>query len=332
MTISSTQAMTENGSTANAIVVIGSINMDLVCRTPRMPQPGETILGRDFVTIPGGKGANQAVASANLVTSHQVHLIGRVGQDAFGTRLLEDLQAHGVQTGFVKMTPDVASGCAFILVDDEGENSIVVISGANDHLSPQDIDQAEGLLKTAVIVLFQLEVPLETVAYALERCREFGVPTILDPAPAPPQGLPPTLFQVDLLTPNESETEIILAYDGIRDSKIGEGQDQTEEIGQILFRQGVKTVVLKQGAAGAMLIRPDEVPQPVAGFPAQVVDTTAAGDAFAGALAVALSEGQEIIEAIRFANAAGALCCETLGAQPAMPTRAQVEQRLWDKH
>ena len=200
-----------------------------------------------------------------------------------------------------------------------GENSIVVVPGANHHLTKGDIEAAEGLLKKAAVVVLQLEIPLETVVYAIQRCQALGVPTILDPAPVPPTGLLPDMFGVTILSPNQGETDQILA---------DAGQLSPEEGHQLLLKRGVEILVLKQGAEGASLIQANEPVVSVPGFSAQVVDTTAAGDAFTGALAVAFAEGHDLAEGIRFANAAGALCCETLGAQPAMPSRAAVLERV----
>src|SRR5436190_21851972 len=192
------------------IVIIGSINMDLVCRTGRMPRPGETILGGDFVTIPGGKGANQAVAAARLASSGtEVFLIGRVGSDDFGQQLLEGLKQNAVNTAHVTTTPG-ASGVAMILVDRGGENSIVVAPGANAKLSPADVDSATSIISSASVVILQLEIPLNTVRHAVGLCRESAVFTILDPAPVPADGLPRALFAVDVLTPNQQEAALIL--------------------------------------------------------------------------------------------------------------------------
>src|SRR5436853_1332533 len=190
------------------IVVIGSINLDLVCRVGRIPAPGETVLGNDLSQFAGGKGANQAVAAARLGAT--VHMIGRVGDDDFGSRLLNGLQQHKVNTDHVTVTEGASSGCALILVDKKGENSIVVAAGANTRLRPADIDAAEGLLARASIVLIQLEVPLPTVQHAIKVCRQLGVFVILDPAPVPSKGLPKEIFQVNILTPNQREAEELL--------------------------------------------------------------------------------------------------------------------------
>jgi ribokinase len=288
------------GKRPGPIVVIGSINMDLVCRVGSLPKPGETLLGRDFATIPGGKGANQAVAAARLADGRvDVHMIGRVGDDAFGRELLAGLKRNGVKTKHVAVTRGVASGVAMILVDDRGENSIVVAAGANARLTRGDIDAAEPLIRTASVVVMQLEIPLATVRYAAAMCRRLGVYTILDPAPAPAK---PLRVPVDLLTPNETEAKAA-------------------------GRSGAETLVLKLGSRGCALVTSGGR-QVVASFNVRVVDTTAAGDAFTGALAVGQALAMPMPETLQMANAAGALCCTKLGAQPALPSRREVERLL----
>ena len=282
------------------IVIIGSINMDLVCCTPTLPRAGETVLGSEFLTIHGGKGANQAAAAARIAEGRaDVHMIGRVGDDDFGRELLGGLRENGVVTKRVGVTKGAASGVAMILVDRNGENSIVVTPGANAKLTPADIDAAQGLIRTAAVVVMQLEIPLATVRHALKLCRRLGVFTILDPAPAPAK---PLAFDVDLLTPNETETRTVR-------------------------RAGAKQVVLKLGARGSELIDGDGSHR-VKPFKVKVVDSTAAGDAFTGALAVGRALGMPMTETLRMANAAGALCCTKLGAQPALPTRREIQRLL----
>jgi ribokinase len=268
--------------------------MDLVCPVAKLPRAGETLLGRGFSKIPGGKGANQAVAAARLADGRvEVHMIGRVGDDDFGLELLAGLKRNGVVMKRVAAMPGIASGVAMILVDDRGDNSIVVAPGANARLTPADIDAAEPLLRTASVVVLQLEIPLATVRHAVAICRRLGVYSILDPAPAPSK---PLRLAVDLLTPNETEAKTARGIEA-------------------------KSVVLKLGAHGCRL---DE--QLVKPFKVRVVDTTAAGDAFTGALAVGRALGMPMLETLRMANAAGALCCTKLGAQPALPTRRAVER------
>ncbi len=307
------------------IVVIGSINMDLVCRAERIPKPGETILGRDLVMVPGGKGANQAVAVARL--GGNVQMIGRVGDDDLGTRLLSGLTSHHVQTDYVTITEGVASGCAVILVDAKGENSIVVSPGANARLTPADIDAAEELIASAACVVLQLEIPLATVKHVIALCKRVNVSTILDPAPVPSEELDRQFFGVSVLTPNQSEAELLVGQP--RDVRLPAKKIiDPKQIGTELVARGAECVVLKLGRKGAMIVDREGRIEHIKAFKPKVIDTTAAGDAFTGALAIARSEGMEMPSAVRFANAAGALACETFGAQPSLPTRKAVEKLL----
>ena len=299
------------------IAVVGSLNMDLVTRTPRIPQPGETIIGSDFRTVPGGKGANQAVAAARL--GIQVSMVGRVGRDAFAQPLLDNLAAAGVDHTFVTQDPGAATGVALIVVDDAGQNSIVVASGANAHLSPADVDAAESTIAAAAALLLQLESPLETVTRAAEIARAHGVTVILNPAPAHP--LPAKLLSmVDVLIPNESETALLTGLPV-------DSQTEAEAAAAALRELGVGTVILTLGERGALLAREDGA-EYLAAFEVTPVDTTAAGDAFVGGFAVALAEGRTLAEAVRWGNATGALATTKLGAQPSLPTRQELEALL----
>jgi ribokinase len=304
------------GSQKRSIVVVGSINMDLVCRVPRLPDPGETVLDGAFDTFHGGKGANQAVAAARL--GAEVHLIGRVGGDEFGGRLLAGLAGNGVRTGAVKVTRGAASGVASILVAGDGENCIAVAPGANGLLAPADIDAAEGLIRRAAVVVAQLEVPIATVRRAMEIARRHGVVTILDPAPAPARGLPRDLYRVDILTPNEVEAAALL---GARSPR------KPTAIAKALLALGPRMVALKLGARGALHSAGKTAPE-IRAFRVEATDTTAAGDAFTGALAVGMSEGWPLSRAVRFACAAGALASTKQGAQPSLPSRRAVERLL----
>lgn len=296
------------------IVVVGSLNMDLVARSPRIPQPGETILGGELQYHPGGKGANQAVAAARL--GGQVTMIGRVGRDAFAQPLLDNLAASDVDHTYVLPTPDVATGVALIVVDDNGQNSIVVTSGANNLLTPLDVDAAESVIEDAQVLLLQLETPIETVHRAAEVAHRHGVTVILNPAPA--QKLPDELLRlVDILIPNESETALLTGMPAVK-------PEDTIAAGQALRVLGIETVIITLGKAGAVLIQEGE-PVVVPTFHVNAVDTTAAGDAFVGSLAVALAERLSLREAVRRGNAAGALSTTKPGAQPSLPTRAEVE-------
>ena len=301
------------------ITVVGSLNMDLVVRAPRIPQPGETIIGGDFRTVPGGKGANQAVAAARL--GGQVSMVGRVGGDAFGGALLDNLCAAGVDRAFVTRDSEAATGIALITVDDGGQNSIVVASGANMRLVPADVDAAEAAIVASDALLLQLESPTETVTRAAELARSHGVRVVLNPAPAGP--IPPALLAlVDVLIPNESETAYLAGM------VVGD-QVQAEAAAHSLRDMGVTTVVLTLGERGAMLAWEGGT-QLFPAFGVTPVDTTAAGDAFVAGFAVALAEGRSLAEAVRWGNAAGALAATKMGAQPSLPTRTALEKMLVD--
>jgi ribokinase len=306
------------------IVVVGSINIDLVARAERIPAIGETILGLDFQTHPGGKGANQAVAVARL--GYPVVMIGKLGSDRFGAQLRSHLQTAGVDIRGVGASPG-SSGVAMIVVSTRGENTIVVTSGANARLTPEDLDAHLDLIRAAGIVLTQLEIPISTVEHLANICHREGIPLILDPAPA--QALPTSvLHSVRWFTPNVTEAAFYL----------GAAQHNCDslsysEIAGALLHSGVPGVILKLGADGAYIASspgrnehgPDEH---VGAFPVQVVDTTAAGDAFNGAFATALMSGKSPLESARFAAAAAAISVTRHGAQPSMPTLEEVEHLL----
>ena len=299
------------------VTVADSLNMDLVVRAPRIPEPGETIIGGEFRTVPGGKGANQAVAAARL--GAQVAMVGRVGGDAFGGLLLENLAAAGVDPAFVTRDPQAATGVALIEVDDAGQNSIVVVSGANMRLAPADVEAAAAAIGVADVLLLQLESPLETVTRAAQVAHAQGVTVILNPAPARPvpAGL---LGLVDVLIPNESETALLTGL------PVGD-QEQAQAAAAALRRMGVPTVILTLGERGALLAYEGGA-ELFPAFDVTPVDTTAAGDAFVGGLAVALAEGRPLQEAVRWGNAAGALATTRLGAQPSLPTRLALDDML----
>jgi ribokinase len=303
------------------ILVVGSINMDIVVRAPRMPAPGETVLGDGLVTSPGGKGANQAVAVARL--GGACRMIGRVGEDAFGAALLGNLKREGIDCTDVIGTPGVATGVAMIVVDAKGENSIVVASGANYCVSPDDLFTRESAFKQAAVVVLQLELPLPTVRAAIDLARRHGAKIILDPAPAP-KVMPVELCQVDILSPNVSEAQTITGQFAI-ESRID------KLVASDLIARGAKTAVLKLGPRGSMVVAADGHFYTVPPYKVQVVDTTAAGDAFTAALAVAVGRGDRIHAAAKFANAAGALACTKLGAQSAMPTEVEVRMLMEDQ-
>jgi ribokinase len=297
------------------IAVVGSLNMDLVVRAPHMPIPGETVIGSDFRTIPGGKGANQAVAAARL--GAKVAMIGRVGDDDFGRSQLRNLGQLGVDTTHVMVDLETATGIALITLDARGQNSIVLAPGANMRLTKEDINAARGAIVQSDVLVLQLESPLEVVTYAIDIAHAEGVKVVLNPAPARP--LPKeTLARLDYLIPNESETALLT---GIEVADL----DSTKEAAKRLRDEGVDTVILTLGDRGAFLTSAEESVH-IPGYEVEVVDTTAAGDAFVGGLAMALARGQNPAEAVRYANAAGALAVTRLGAQPSLPTRQEVEE------
>jgi ribokinase len=295
------------------VVVVGSVNMDLVARTPRIPLAGQTLIGTDFATTPGGKGANQAVAVARL--GYPVHMIGCVGEDVFGQALLDNLNSAGVETAAVKRVAG-PSGIAQILVADNGENSIVVVPGANDKVDPAAIDRQAALIRSAGLVLCQLELPPETTSYLLAFCAEAGVPVMLDPAPA--AALPETIWrQVEWFTPNETEAAFYLGH-------ITTPEDGTAE----LLGRGLRGVVLKRGGEGAFVAVAGGNAAWVKSFHVDAIDTVGAGDCFNGALAVAMLEGNDPWVAARFASAAAAISVTRRGAQASMPSRVEVDDFL----
>ncbi len=307
-----------------AIVITGSLNMDFVVVTKHLPAPGETVLGRDFRTIPGGKGANQACAAGKLISPEiaDVRMVGRVGTDVFADQLRASLASAGVDVSAVLSTPAEATGVALIEVDETGQNSIVVASGANFRITPADIEETRGSFAGVRCALFQLETPLATVQAALGLARSEGATNILDPAPAQPLSSE-LLDLVDILTPNESEACLLL---GRKASAVGLGE--APEIAAALMALGARSVVLKLGAAGAFYLDSAGLQFHAPGFAVQAVDTTAAGDTFNAAFAVALTEGNAIPEALRFANAAAAISVTRPGAQASVPTRAEVDALL----
>lgn len=307
---SNTQAMRKK------IVVIGSSNTDMVIRCARMPRPGETVLGGEFMMNHGGKGANQAVAAAKL--GGDVTFIAKVGNDIFGGQTIEMLNAHGIDTRFVSVSEKHPSGVALINVDAKGENSISVASGANGALSPADIDAARDVIAEADVLIAQLETPIDTITYAAKLAKSCGVTVILNPAPAPAAPLPDELLEnVDILIPNTTEAEII---SGVAIN------DAVSEIAAIeaIAAKGVKTIIITLGSKGALICK-DNVYTEVPSFKVKAVDTTAAGDTFCGAFCVALTEGADMPAAVTFGNRAAAISVTRQGAQQSTPTRAEVD-------
>jgi len=309
-------------SAQKPIVVVGSINTDLVSLTKRFPAVGETVIGSDFQIHPGGKGANQAVAVARL--GYPVRLIGRLGSDTFGTELRSYLENAGVDiTG--ASTSDGASGVAVIVVSGQGENSIVLSPGANSKVTPEDLDANISILRSAGIVLAQLEIPLETVEYLARICARENVPLILDPAPA--SDLSPGIFKdIAWFTPNQTEAAFYL---GKKPSELN-SQPPTE-IANILRSKGCRGVVLKMGAHGTYLGLQDRIGSFVPAFSVDAIDTTAAGDAFNAGFATALMLGKSPLDSATFAAAVAAISVTRRGAQPSMPSMAEVEEFLNNK-
>jgi len=299
------------------IVVVGSLNMDLVVKVPAIPAPGETVLGDDFATIPGGKGANQAVAAARL--GARVSLIGRVGDDAFGEELLANARREGIDVTFVGWDETAATGVAMICVDAAGQNSIAVASGANYKLTADHVRTAFASLPGVDLLLMPLETPLETIETAVALANQSQTPVILNPAPA--QKLPEHILKgVNVLVPNETETEQLTGAPVVT-------TEEARSAAKELLTLGVGNVVLTLGSRGALVLDGANGQfYDVAPYPVTVVDTTAAGDAYVAGLAVGLGEGMPLAEAAQFANAVGALAVTRLGAQPAMPFREEVNQ------
>lgn len=295
------------------IVVVGSINMDLVTQVPRIPRAGETLIGSAFQTYSGGKGANQAVGVARL--DYPAVLLGAVGDDVFGTALLDSLRTNGVDMSHVLVAAG-ASGVASIAVDTGGENSITVVSGANAAVTPQYLKSRLHVLRGAAMVLAQLEIPLESVAWLAECCAELQVPLMLDPAPA--SALPDSLLrQLTWFTPNETEAEF---YAG--------GHGNTAALPSRLLSMGTANVLLKRSGAGAVVHSRQHEPLHVTPFRVDVVDTTAAGDAFNAAFAVALCRHLPVAEAARYASAAAAISVTRAGAQTSLATQDEVASML----
>ena len=299
------------------VVVVGSLNMDLAIKAEKQPQAGETVLGEEFGMFTGGKGFNQALAAARL--GAEVAMVGRLGADLFGDELMSMLTDDKVDGRFVVRDAEAGTGIASIFIGPEGENRIVVVPRANMRLTVADVERASSCIASADILLLQLEVPIEASQNAAEIARANDTLVILDPAPA--QELPDSFLRLaDILTPNELETE---SLSGVNVSD----QKGVEQAAQIIFDKGVPTVVLTLGDRGALLLTAD-LKKIVPAYRVNVVDTTAAGDAFCGALATALAQGKTIEDALTFANAAGALAVTVLGAGPAIPTSESITEFL----
>lgn len=300
-----------------AVVVLGSISMDLTTYVPRLPVPGETLFGSSFITVPGGKGFNQAVAAGRLGAA--THFIGRIGDDAFGAGVMDLVAEEPVDISGILVDPNSGTGLAVISVDEQAENAIIVISGANMVHDASEVARCREALQTARVLMLQMESPLETSLAAAKAARELGATVIFDPAPAKP--LPREAYQLcNVMTPNELETEVLV---GFRPTN----KDEAAKAADILLERGVETAVIKLGSQGVYYQSATESGF-VEPFTVKSIDTVAAGDAFNGGLAVALSEGKPLAEAIRWGAAAGALATTKPGASSSMPTRTELETLL----
>lgn len=302
---------------APKIVVLGSINMDLVIRCARLPLPGQTVLADSSAEFCGGKGANQAVAAA--LAGADVTMIGAVGDDAFADRLLNNLRQHGIHDACVARRVDQSSGLAIISVEQQGQNSIVVVSGANASVSPADVRAAEAIIEGGDLLLVQLEIPLDTVLAGIDLAKRAGVKVVLDPAPAP-SDVPPELLKVDVLCPNESEAAELTG------SPV-ESLDDACRAAETLHHRGAEHVALTLGERGTLLFS-QGTSEIIPAYPIDAVDTTAAGDAFAGAFATRWSQTGNLQEAVRYANAAGALAASQHGAQASMANHQSIENLI----
>ncbi len=311
-----------------SVLVLGSINTDLVIRTPVLPLPGETVLNGEYYQAHGGKGANQAVAAARVANS-TVSLLGAVGNDGFGQASLEHLRSEGLDCTNVQVLPGVATGVALIMVDHQGENSIAVASGANLSLTAAEIDALpDSVFTSHKVFVTSLELPLRTVECGLARARALGLTTILNPAPA--QRLPRNMLRlVDVLTPNEAEAQKLVTELHSNDPDSTSTQTTAYFPADELRTCGCHAVIVTLGSAGCLVL--GEGTMQIAGHLVNAIDATAAGDCFNGVLAVALSEGRSLPEAVEWANAAAALSVTKRGAQPSLPRRAEIDRFIAER-
>ena len=299
------------------VLVVGSCSIDMIVQVDRIPRIGETVIGGKFNSAGGGKGANQAVTAARAGAS--VEFVGRVGRDDFGKNIVSGLKADGIKVARIQVDPREPSGIAFIFVGGGGENSIAVASGANLRITPRDVAAAKASFSKEAILLVQLETPLAAVAAAVSLAHRRGMHVILNPAPA--RALPDALLRkVDIITPNEHEAESLT---GIK----VDGAPAAQAAAKRLHEKGVGTVIITLGSRGAF-VSAGGVGALMPAFKAKAVDTTAAGDVFNGALAVALAEGRPLPDAVRFGQAAASISVTRLGAQPSAPTRAEIDRLL----
>lgn len=304
-----------------SIIVFGSVNIDLVVTAPRLPVAGETLTGEEFYKIPGGKGANQAVALARL--GIPTYMVGRVGTHSFGAELVKHLQKAGVRTQNIFLDEHTNSGVAIITVDHHGENHIVVIPGANGKVNQEDVRRLSRLLPDATALLLQLEIPIAAVVAAAQAAHHAKVKVILDPAPAP-EHLPETLYPlVDIITPNEVEAGQLVGFPV-------DDEQTAATAAKVLLQRGVKSAIVKLGAKGAICATPQETFF-VPAFTVDAVDTVASGDAFNGGLAAALDQGLSLHQAVVWGTAAGALAATKLGAQTSLPDKFTFDAFLQER-
>lgn len=300
------------------LIVVGSLSVDLVLEVPRCPGKGETIIGSKFSTFVGGKGNNQALAASRA--GAKVAMVGRIGKDNFGDRVFASLQKEGINTEHLKRDPEADTGIADIFIDANGDNYIAIAPQANSRLCPQDIEEAEELISNAKLMLIQLEIPLATVEAAAKMARKHGLRVLLNPAPAPDSGKfsEEILNNIDMLIPNQSEAAILT---GIEVNDLKSGLDA----GAKLKSLGLKDLIITMGEMGALVLPQNAGPQMIPAFNVEVVDTTAAGDAFCGALAAGLAKDLNLSDSLKFACAAGALATTRLGAEPSLPLKADID-------
>ena len=324
MTVPARIPYSERMPAASSIVVVGSINADLVIRGAKLPAPGETVIGGEFYQAAGGKGANQAVAAARAAIDPVIFL-GAVGDDSHGREAIARFRTENLVCEFLKVVPDIASGVALILVDEAGQNLISVASGANAHLTSQDVDSIpEAVFNGARVFLTCLETPLDMVAHGLRRAKHAGLVTVLNPAPASREIIKAGLLPlVDILTPNAGEAAFLAGLP--TDTRDAEDETMALRAARVLQGLGCQQVIVTLGSRGCLVVGIDVV-QHVAGRPVQAIDATAAGDAFNGALAVALAEGRSLADAAGWANAAAAISVTRRGAQPCLPYRSEIER------
>lgn len=297
------------------IVVVGSINMDLLATVDRFPVPGETVRSKSFTTVPGGKGANQAAAAA--LAGAQVTMVGRVGKDIFGDSCLENLKSKGVDIQFIKRDEQEPTGNAMISVDTEGQNELIYTAGANNRVTVQDAKDAKDAIQAADMIILQFELPMETVSGVVSLASELGTRIIVNPAPAdtPTEGL---LKKIDYFVPNESEAKQLTGLHVV-------DTDTAAEAAKELFNRGTKHVIVTMGPQGAVIYDTNGLLR-VPTRQVKAVDVTAAGDSFIGALAVALSSDRDLPDAVDFACSAATLSVTKLGAQPSIPTREEIDR------